>query len=70
MHDVESFVEWHVGRLGESLCQGFLTGKELIFVTRNLLRHLDFLNKDAVALVNPYCLRIVNVVNDEIALST
>ena len=68
LHDVERLGMRHLAWLEESVGECLSAGTELIFVAGNLLRYADGLYVGAVGTVDSDGLRIVDVVDDEVAL--
>ncbi len=58
----------HLAGFQQAVRQGLTTGRELVFVTCDLLGHTDGLDKSAIGTIDGNGLRIVDVVDDEVAL--
>ena len=61
---------WHLSGFCQSVNQCLAAGKELIFVSRNLLGHIYGLDVDTVGSMHGDGLRIVNVVDNKIAFGS
>ena len=70
LHDVERLLMRHLARLQQSVDECLPTSEELVFVARNLLRHVDILYKLAVVGVDRDLLWVVDIVDDKVAVGT
>ena len=70
LHDVDRLGVGHLARLEESVGECLAAGAELIFVAGNLLWYADSLDVGAVGTIDGDSLRIVDVVDDEVAISS
>ena len=70
LHDVKGFLMRHLAGFQQSVYQGLTAGCKLVLIACDLLGHTDLLYKDAVALIDGDALRIVDVVDDDVALGT
>ena len=70
LHDVKRLGVRHLARLEESVGECLAAGAELIFVAGNLLWHADGLYVGAVGTVHGDSLRIVDVVDNDIAIGS
>ena len=68
LHDVDRLGVGHLARLEESVGECLAAGAELIFVAGNLLGHADGLYICSVGTIYGNSLRIVDVVDNDIAL--
>ena len=70
LHDVEGLVEGHVGRFSPAVGYGFLAGEELVLVASDLLGDFNLFYEHTVTGIYFDGLRIVDVVDDKVALRT
>ena len=70
LHDIEGLVERHRLRLQKTVDQVLATGQELVFVASDLLGHVDIFYELAIMRIHGDLLRIVDVVDDEVAIGT
>lgn len=70
LHDVERLGMRHLPWFQQSFCQCFAAGDELVLVACDLLGHMNGFYISAVGPIDGYGLRIVDIVNDEIAIGT
>ena len=70
LHDVEGFGMRHLTRFKESFNECFATGEEFILISCYLLRHMDILNELTYRECSRYLLRIVDIINDKIAIGS
>ena len=59
---------WHFPRFCQSLGYGVAAGQELVLVACDLTWHKDVLNKLTVMGVDGDALRVVDIVDDQVAL--
>ena len=67
LHDIERFLMRHLSRFQESFNQCFTTSQELIFISCDLLWHMDILYELTIVGVHGNLMRIVDVVDDEVS---
>ena len=68
MHDIKRLVMRHFEGFEESFGEGITTGEELVLVAGDLLWDMDGFDVSAVGTIDGDGLRVVDVVDDDVAL--